>query len=393
MLKTSTFKRAAVAVIAAAVAIPTALTAPAQAASEIKIGVITTTSGGLASYGNAFVDSFNWGLNYYTNGKMSVNGVKLSVTVKDDGADAASATATFKDMVAGGTKIITGTASSAVALTLGPIAAQNKVLYISGPAKVDAITSSKNKYVFRAGNTSIQDLAPLAGLSPIRGRKVVLFLEDNVFGAGNGAAARLTLAPKGATFEEIKVPTATTDFTPYAKKAADAKADYIFIAWSNGATASLLFKTLDQQGAYAKAVPVTGLAGVATYDAYGTFLEGTKAVLSSSYFPGASKTKAYLDLEEAYAKSGKAQDLFTPTGADAARMVVRALTNNTAQDVDKMISSLEGFSWTGIKGRMTIRPTDHVLIQPMYLAKLTKSGTKYAPSLVKTIQSVQTPAS
>ena len=58
-----------------------------------------------------------------------------------------------------------------------------------------------------------------------------------------------------------------------------------------------------------------------------------------------------------------------------------------------MISSLEGFSWTGIKGRMTIRPTDHVLIQPMYLAKLTKSGTKYSPSLVKTIQSVQTPAS
>ena len=74
MLKSSTFKRAAVAAIAVAVAIPTAFTAPAQAASEIKIGLITTTSGPAASYGQAFVDSFEWGLSYYTGGKMSVNG-------------------------------------------------------------------------------------------------------------------------------------------------------------------------------------------------------------------------------------------------------------------------------------------------------------------------------
>lgn len=393
MSKYSTFKRAAIAVVAAAVAIPAAISSPAQAAAEIKIGVITTTSGPLASYGQAFVDSFNWGLNYYTSGKMTVNGAKLVVTVKDDAADAASATASFKDMVSNGTKIITGTASSGVALTLGPLALQNKVLYVSGPAKLDAVTSSKNKYVFRSGNTSIQDLAPLGGVKPIRGKKIILFVEDNAFGTGNILAAKATFAPKGANFVEIKVPTTTTDFTPYAKKAADASADYIFIAWSNAATSPLLFKTLAQQNAYAKAVPITGLAGVATYDAYGTLLEGSKAILSSSYFPGASKTSAAIALASDYAKAGKSQDLFTPTGADAAKMIVLALTNNAGQDVDKMISQLEGAKWTGVKGLVQVRATDHVLIQPMYLAKLTKSGTHYVPSLISTIQSVQTPES
>ena len=72
---------ATVAVAAAAVIAPSM--APAQAASEIKIGVITSTSGALKSYGDAYVDGLNWGLNYYTNGKMSVNGQKLVVTTKD----------------------------------------------------------------------------------------------------------------------------------------------------------------------------------------------------------------------------------------------------------------------------------------------------------------------
>lgn len=395
MSKFSTFKRAAIAVVAAAVAIPAAISSPAQAAAEIKIGVITTTSGPLASYGIAFVDAFEFGLNYYTGGKMAVNGVKLSIVKKDDGADPASATASFKEMVGNGIKIITGPASSGVAGTLAPLAAQNKVLLISGPAKADAVTSSKNKYVFRSGNTSVQDFAPLLNSSKsLANKTVLLFVEDNAFGAGNIYAAKLGLASKGVKFEEIKVPTSATDFTTYAKKAADLRADYMFIAWSNAVTSPLLFKTLNQQGAYAKTVPMTGLAGVASYDFYGQFFEGTPVILSGSYFPGASKTSASNALAEAFAKAGKSQDLFTPTGLDAAKMVITALTKNTNQDVTKMIDQLEGSTWVGIKGIMKVRSTDHVLIQPMYAAKLVKGGNgKYTPVLTKTYATVATPES
>jgi branched-chain amino acid transport system substrate-binding protein len=75
-------------------------------------------------------------------------------------------------------------------------------------------------------------------------------------------------------------------------------------------------------------------------------------------------------------------------------MVVQALTNNTAQDVTQMISNLEGYQWVGVKGLMKIRASDHVLIQPMYLAKLSKNSSgKWIPSLVKAIPNVQTPQS
>ena len=378
--------RLGVAVLSLAVLAPSM--APAQAAGEIKIGVITSTSGGLATFGTAYNEGLEWGLKYYTGGKMTINGQKLVVTTKDDGGDPASATASFKEMVGNGTKIIAGTASSAVALTLAPLAQQNKVLYISGPAKNDLVTSAANKYVFRSGNSSTQDLAPLAGIKPISGRKVVLFVEDNAFGAGNIAAARALMGPKGALFEEIKVPTSTSDFTPFAKKAADAKGTYIFIAWSNALTAGAMLTSLKVQGAFAKQRPITGLAGAATYDIYGTLFEGTNAILTNSYFAGASKSGAASDLATWYAANKKTQDLFTSTGADAAKMIVMALTKNPSQNVDTMIKNLEGKSWVGVKGLMTIDPNTHLLIQPMFLISLNKVGSGYSPTLLKTIAGV-----
>jgi branched-chain amino acid transport system substrate-binding protein len=382
----SSLKRLLVAAVSLAVIAPSM--APAQAADDIKIGVITSTSGPLASYGVAYNEGLEWGLKYYTGGKMAINGKKLVVTSKDDGADPASATASFKEMVGNGTKIIVGTASSGVALTLAPLAAQNKILYISGPAKNDLVTSAANKYVFRSGNSSTQDLAPLAGIKPISGRKVVLFVEDNAFGAGNIAAAKALMGPKGAKFEEIKVPTTTSDFTPFAKKAADAAGTYIFIAWSNALTAGAMLTSLKVQGAFTKQRPITGLAGADTYNIYGTLFEGTNAILTNSYFAGAANTGAASDLARWYADNKKTQDLFTSTGADAAKMVVMALTKNPTQNVDTMIKNLEGKSWVGVKGLMTIDPNTHLLIQPMFLVSLNKSGSAYVPNLLKTIASV-----
>jgi branched-chain amino acid transport system substrate-binding protein len=377
--------REGVSALALALVIPAGLALPAHAASDIKIGVITSTSGPLKSYGVAYTDALKWGLNYYTHGTMKVAGAKLVLTTKDDAADPAAATAFFKEMVGNGTKIIAGTAASGVALTLAPLAQQNKVLYISGPAKNDAITSTTNPYVFRSGNTSLQDFAPLSGIKPISGKRVILFVEDNAFGAGNIAAARMFLTGKGALFTEIKVSTTATDFTPYAKKAADAKGDYIFIAWSNALNAGAMFTALKQQAVFAHTRPITGLAGTGTYDIYGTIFDGANAVLTNSYFPGVVKNATAKALAADYAKQGLTQDLFTSDGVNAAKMILRALYKNTGVNVDTAIKNLEGFTFSGLKGILTVRASDHVLIQPMFIVKLVKNGAHYDPALVSTL--------
>ena len=388
MRKPTSIMRFAIAALSVAVFIPAGISAPAHAAGDIKIGVITTTSGPLKSYGDAYYDGLQWGLKYFTGGKNMVNGSKIVITKKDDGLDPASATASFKEMVGNGTKIIVGTVGSGVALTLGPLAAQNKVLYISGPAKNDGVTSSANKFVFRSGNTSLQDFAPLASIKPMKGKKVIVFTEDTAFGAGNIFAARKFLTPAGATFQDIKVPITATDFTPFAKQAADAKGDYIFIAWSNAVTAGGMLVSLKQQGVFTTTRPITGLAGVASYDSYGAIFAGTKVILTNSYFPGVVPNKMASQLASDYAAAGIAQDLFTDAGVNAAQMIVRALNKNPNIDIQTAISNLEGWSFGGLKGLVKVRSDDHVLIMPMFLTSLVKNGDHYQPVLISTLRNV-----
>jgi branched-chain amino acid transport system substrate-binding protein len=275
---------------------------------------------------------------------------------------------------------------------LAPLATQNKVLYISGPAKIDLLTTPgspfASRYVFRSGAQSAQDVAALKSL-PVRGKKVALFVEDNAFGNGNIAAVERVLGAKGATFIEVKVSTTATDFLPYTTKVAAAKPAYVFVAWSNSLTAGLAFTGLKQQGLFQSAHMVTGLANVAAYQITGGLFDGANGpVMTNSYFPGVSKTAIGAALAADYAKSGAAQDLFTPDGVNAAQMILKALKGNTDLNVDTMITNLQGFSFLGVKGRMMVRSNDHVLVQPMYTVALAKVNGVYAPQLLGTVYNV-----
>ena len=50
-----------------------------------------------------------------------------------------------------------------------------------------------------------------------------------------------------------------------------------------------------------------------------------------------------------------------------------------------MVSALEGFEFEGPKGSMTVRASDHALIQEMYQAKLVADGAAFVPELVDTV--------
>ena len=63
-------------------------------------------------------------------------------------------------------------------------------------------------------------------------------------------------------------------------------------------------------------------------------------------------------------------DLFTPDGFNAALMIVRAIQRGGGDNVDRMISALEGWQFVGPKGINRIRQQDHALLQPMYQVRL-----------------------
>jgi len=357
----------------------------ARAASSYDIGFIYPRTGLLGAYGAEEIQGFKYGLQYVTKGTNKVNGKTLNITYVDDKGDPATGVSAAKDLIGQGTKILMGTGSSGVALQLAPLAAQNQVLYISGPAAADAITGA-NKYTFRAGRQTLQDVYAAASYLKGAGKKVVVFDQDTVFGHGNYAAVKAVIGAKGHTVTEISVPLTATDFTPFAQQAKNANPDLIFVAWA-GTSAGAMWKALDQQNAFNGTDVVTGLAERATWAALGD--QATKIHFLSHYTYTAPKNKVNDWLVAQMRKRNQVPDIFTPDGFVLAQMLVHALQKGD-YDVDKMISALEGYKFLAPKGFQAIRPQDHAMLQPMFRVQLVSKGGRLVPVILGTATAFQT---
>jgi branched-chain amino acid transport system substrate-binding protein len=343
-----------------------------------KVGIVYSQTGALASYGKQYMEGFRAGLAYSTNGTNKVGSHPVEITEADDAGDPAKAVSAAKDLIGKGVKVLAGSTASGVGLQVAPIAAQNKVLFISGPAATDGITGA-NKYTFRSGRQSYQDvLTAKSFIGSPTGKKVLVFAQDSAFGQANDAAVKAVIGAAGASVTEIMVPAAANEFTTFAKQALDAKPDLLFVAWA-GTTAPAMWQALDQQGVLSSTTVVTGLDLRASWPTFGA--AGTKISFLAHYFDGAASNPAADALKKAL---GAPSDLFHPDGFAAAQMIVHALTAS-GTDVDAMVKSLEGWSFDSVKGKMTVRAADHALLQPMFQVKLTGSGTNFTAQLVKAV--------
>jgi len=349
-----------------------------QSASSVKVGIIYSRTGLLSAYGAQYVQGLRLGLDYATKGTGKVNGKKIEITAVDDGTDPAKAVTAAKDLIGRGYKIIGGSVSSGVALQIAPLADQNRVLNISGPAATDLITGA-NRYTFRSGRQSIQDtLAVKEILGKGVGKKIVVLAQDSAFGQGNVAAVRTFLGGRGHSVSSILVPLSTSDFTPYADRAKQQNADLLFVAWA-GTTGPALWRSLEQQGLTRSVQIATGLAERATW---GSYVSGINFL--SHYVYTAPKNKVNDWLVAKLKRRNQVPDIFTPDGFVAAQMIVRAVQKGGGDDVDKMISALEGWKFTGPKGPQRIRPEDHAMLQPMFQVRLRTVKGKLVAVPVKT---------
>lgn len=368
------------ALLAAAVAVLAACGSPKEAANQtpadtspVKVGLVYSQTGALASYGKQYIDGFKAGLAYATNGSNKIGSRPVELTEMDDAGDPAKAVSAAKDLVGKGVKILAGSTASGVALQVAPIAAQNKVLFISGPAATDAVTGI-NRYTFRSGRQTWQDvLTAKSFIGGAAGKKIVVFAQDSAFGQANEAAVKAVLGGEGASVSSVLVPSAASEFSGFADRVKTAKPDLLFVAWA-GTTAPAMWQALDLQGVLSSTTVVTGLDQRASWPIFGA--ASGKISLLSHYFDGAASNPA----ADALKKAVPAVDLFHPDGFTAAQLVVRAVQQG-GDDVDKMIGALEGYSFDGVKGKLTVRKDDHALLQPMFQAKFTDGK----PALVKAL--------
>jgi branched-chain amino acid transport system substrate-binding protein len=333
-----------------------------ESSAPLNVGIVYSQSGPLASYGKQYAEGFKAGLAYATGGSNKIGDRELAVTYADDAGDPVKAVSAAKDLIGKGYRVLAGSTASGVALQVAPLAADNKVLFVSGPAATDGLTGV-NRYTFRSGRQSYQDVQTAKSYLG-SGKKVLVFAPDSAFGKSNVEAVKAVIGSGGATVSNIAVPASATDFTPFAGQIKAAAPDLVFVAWA-GTTASAMWQALEQQGVLASTTVVTGLDIRASWPTFGA--AGAKLNLIAHYFDGATDNPAAQALRQAV--PGGKIDLFHPDGFGAAQMIVHALQTG-GDDVEKMIGALEGHSFDSVKGKLTVRAEDHALLQPMFRAKM-----------------------
>jgi len=340
----------------------------AVAAKDFVVAHVYDKTGPLEAYAKQTQAGLMLGLEYATQGTMTVAGRKIRVIEKDnqgkpDVARAQLASAYADDNA----DIAVGPTSSGVALAMLPIAEEYEKILLVEPAVADSITGAKwNKYIFRTGRNSSQDAIANAVAFDQAGTSIAMLAQDYAFGRDGVKAFKGALKNAKIVHEEY-LPANATDFTAGAQRLFDALKDkpgrkIIFILWA-GAGNPFKIADLDPKrfgieiatggNTLAAMTPLKSLAGMegATYYYYGIPKNPINDWLVAEH------QKRY----------GQPPDFFTAGGMSAGIAIAAAL-NKTAgdSDTDTLIKAMEGMSFDTPKGKMTFRPQDHQAMQSMY---------------------------
>jgi len=359
-------------------------------AKDIRIAHVYDKTGALEAYAKQTQTGLMMGLEYATNGTMTVNGNKLVVIEKDtqgkpDVAKAQLAAAYSDDRA----DLAIGPTSSGTAPAMLPVAEEYKKILLVEPAVADSITGDKwNRYIFRTGRNSSQDAIANAVALDKPGVQIATLAQDYAFGRDGVKAFKGALKNAKIVHEEY-LPTNTTDFTAGAQRLFDALKDkpgrkVIFIIWA-GAGNPFKIADLDPKR-YGIEIASGGniLPAMASYKNF-PGMEG-----ATYYYFGIPKNKANEWLvSNHYSKFKSPPDFFTAGGMSAGIALVEALKKTGGDtSTEKLIASMEGMSFETPKGRMTFRKEDHQAMQSMYHFKI-KVDPAFAwgvPELVREIR-------
>ena len=201
------------------------------------------------------------------------------------------------------------------------------------------------------------------------GKNVVVFAQDSAFGLSNYLAVNQVMGNLGGQkVGRVLVPQSAQDFTAFATQVKNLKPDLLFVAWA-GTTAPAMWRALEQQGVFGTVDKVvTGLDERATWPTFGA--GRVEDLVPLALRRQRAEERGQRLARHVDAQAGPGARSVHPDGFAAGQMIVRALQKGSKTDVAKMITALEGWSFTGPKGQQTIRASDHAMLQPMFQVKL-----------------------
>ncbi|SMF24082.1 amino acid/amide ABC transporter substrate-binding protein, HAAT family [Tistlia consotensis] len=362
-------------------ALPLVAGAPAKAADPVRIGMITTLSGGGSGLGIDIRDGFKLAVDE-EGGKLG--GVPVELIVDDDARKPDVATELANRMVERDhVQIMTGIVWSNLAIAVVPKVTRAGVFYISpnaGPSLLAGKGCSPNYFNVAWQNDNLHEA--MGQYVQDKGFKKVYLIAPN-YPAGKDALAGFKRYYKGGVAGEVYTQLGQTDYAAEIAALRDAKPDAVFFFLPGGMGISFI-KQYAQAGLNGQ-IPLFGPAFSFDQGILGAVGEAALGVVNSSQWnkdiDNAANRAFVAGFQKAY---GRLPSLYASQGYDAARLIASALkkTGGVA-DKDAFRKALEAADFDSVRGAFKFASNHHP-IQTIYVREVVKEGDVLTNKIIGT---------
>jgi branched-chain amino acid transport system substrate-binding protein len=368
------------------------ISSAAFAQDIVKIGLILPMTGPQASTGKQIDAAVKLYMAQHGN---TVAGKKIEVILRDDTSVPDVTKRVAQELVVNDkVAILAGFGITPSAMATAPIATQAKVPEVVMAAGTSSITEA-SPFVVRTSFTLAQSAVPMAEWATKNGiKKVVTMVSD--FGPGIDAEKSFSdkfKADGGTIVENLRVPLRSPDFAPVLQKAADAKADALFVFVPSGTGAQFVKqfvgRGLDKSGM--KLIATGDVTDDDQLNGMGDVVVGVINAHNYSANHDSALNKAYVEAFKK-ANNGLRPNFMSVGGYDGMALIYGALKKtNGATEGDKLIAAMKGMAWESPRGPISIDADTRDIIQNIYIRKVDKVGGELYNVEFATIPNVKDP--
>jgi branched-chain amino acid transport system substrate-binding protein len=367
-----------------------ALSGAAMAQDTLKIGLILPMTGPFASTGRQIEAAAKL---YMQQKGDTVAGKKIQLILKDDTGTADVTKRLAQELIVNDKiAVMAGFGLTPLALAPAPLATQAKVPEVVMAAATSTITEA-SPFIVRTSFTLPQATVPMADWAAQNGIKKVATLVSD-YGPGIDAEKAFTAAftAKGGQVENLRVPLANPDFSPFLQKVADAKPDALFVFVPSG-IGSQFMKQFVERGLDKSGIKLIGPGDVTDDDLLNNMGDVALGAITTQHYSAAHDSPENKAFVEAFKKAnnGMRPNFMAVGGYDGMHLIYEGLKKTNGEGGQALVDAMKGMSWTSPRGPVSIDPQTRDIVQNIYVRKVERKDGELYNVEFATIPNVKDP--
>jgi len=367
-----------------------ALMTGTASADVIKVGVIGTMSGPYALFGNNFKVGIEAWVAEHGN-KVGGHTVEFIYRDEESPNPAKSKALAQELIVKDKVQYLAGVYFTPNAMAIAPLLEESKTPLVVMNAATSSIVE-KSPYIVRTSFTMWQNTVPAAKVATKNGaKKVAIAVSDYGPGIDAEAAFKKTFESAGGTVvEAVRIPLATTDFSPIMQRIKNSGADTIFTFLPAGPPTLGFIKGYIDNGLKAAGVKLMSTGDVVTEPDLPTIGDAGIGILSTYHYALSHQSPENAAFLAAVKKGGGNPDEVTMTAIaayDGARLIYKMIeATNGQRDPAKAVAAVKEMKWVSPRGPVSIDPETRHIRQNVYLRSVEKVDGKLINKEIETFE-------